>query len=60
MCIRDRDKYYVLLQTDDEVLDYTMAAERYDGARLTIEQGGNHSFEGFENHLASIMDFLGV
>lgn len=50
--------YKVLLQTGDETLDYTVAQAKYQGANLTVEQGGNHSFIGFEAHLPAIFAFL--
>ena len=50
--------YWVLLQTGDEVLDYHQAETRYAGCPLTIEQGGDHSFQGYEQHLPAIIDFL--
>lgn len=53
-----RDRYWVLLQTEDEVLDYRQAEARYDGCRMTIEQGGDHSFQHFERFLPDIFDFL--
>ncbi len=52
--------YWVLLQTGDEVLDYRLAESRYSGCRMTIEQGGDHSFQHFERHLPAIIEFLGL
>lgn len=52
------DNYMVLLQTLDETLDYRQAEEKYQGAKLIIEEGGNHSFVNYENHLPDIADFL--
>ena len=50
--------YWVLLQTADETLDYRQAQQKYVGAKLTIEQGGDHSFQGYERFLADIFQFL--
>ncbi|WP_100643768.1 YqiA/YcfP family alpha/beta fold hydrolase [Alteromonas facilis] len=50
--------YKVLLQTGDETLDYRLAQERYQGADMVIEEGGNHSFVDFAQHLPSIFAFL--
>lgn len=52
------NNYWVLLQTGDETLDYRQAAEKYAAARLLIEEGGNHTFEGYEQWLPSIVEFL--
>lgn len=50
--------YKVLLQTGDETLDYRQAEQKYSGASLTIEPGGDHSFQGYERHLNGIFNFL--
>ena len=51
-------RYYVLLQTGDETLDYQQAVEHYKDASMCIEQGGDHSFTGYEDHLDDIVRFL--
>ena len=51
-------RFKVLLQKGDETLDYRLAEERYREAHLEIEEGGNHSFVGYEAHLPSIVSFL--
>lgn len=56
--ITEPEQFKVLLQTGDEVLDYRLAEEKYEGSVLTIEDGGDHSFVHYEDHLSSIMDFL--
>ncbi|MDO6839979.1 YqiA/YcfP family alpha/beta fold hydrolase [Paraglaciecola chathamensis] len=50
--------YWVLLQTADETLDYRQAEKKYMGAKLTIEEGGDHSFQGYERFLKDIFQFL--
>lgn len=50
--------YCVLLQTGDETLDYREATDKYVDATLIVEQGGDHSFQGYENHLPVIFEFL--
>jgi len=54
------DRYWVMLQTGDEVLDYRMAEERYSGAKMLIEKGGDHGFTDFESHIESIMGFFSI
>ena len=51
------DNFWVLLQTGDEVLDYTRAEEKYKDCRVTIESGGDHSFQGYERFLPEIYNF---
>ncbi len=47
----------VLLQTDDEVLDYKIAAEIYKEYLVIIEEGGNHRFENLDDYLGRIENF---
>jgi predicted esterase YcpF (UPF0227 family) len=56
--IKKPENIWVLLQTGDEVLDYQQAEEKYAQCALTIEQGGDHSFQHYERHLPAIIDFL--
>ena len=53
-------KFFVLLQKGDELLDYSDAAKKYEGAKLIIEEGGSHSFNGIKRHFKSIKDFFAV
>jgi predicted esterase YcpF (UPF0227 family) len=52
------ENYWVLLQTGDETLDYRHAAEKYQGCLQTIEQGGDHSFTGFERYFEQSLTFF--
>jgi len=56
--IKSPQAYKVLLQTNDETLDYRLAETKYAGANICVEQGGNHSFVDYKNHLPSIFAFL--
>lgn len=58
LVIRQSHNYMVLLQTADEILDYRDAQTRYQGARFVIEEGGDHSFMHYEQHLPDIYEFL--
>jgi predicted esterase YcpF (UPF0227 family) len=49
--------YLLLLQKGDEVLDYTKALHNYEGASLSLEEGGNHRFENLHDHLDMIRRF---
>jgi len=51
------ERYLLMVQTGDEVLDYRDAVQYYAGARHLIETGGDHGFAGFERHLSTILDF---
>lgn len=56
--LNDPEKYWLLAQMGDEVLDYREAVAYYAGSKQTIEAGGDHSFQGFERYLPDIMNFL--
>lgn len=56
--LKNPERYWVLLQTADEVLDYRQAEKYYTGCRQHIEQGGDHSFVDFDKHLPAIMQFF--
>jgi hypothetical protein len=51
------ERYLLLAQTGDEVLDYRDAVAYYAGARQIVEQGGDHGFAGFERHFQTLLDF---
>lgn len=52
------ENYFVMVQTDDEVLDYRLAVNRYAGSRVLVEEGGDHGFQGFERHIPDAIEFL--
>ena len=58
--ITQPERYLVKLQTGDETLDYRLAADKYAGCHLQIEDGGDHSFINFEQHIDSLLDFCGI
>jgi len=52
------ERYWLLAQKGDETLDYRLAAEKYRACRVLIEEGGDHSFQGYEEKLPEILNFL--
>lgn len=50
--------FFVLLQTGDDVLDYRDAEQKYCDGKVIVEQGGDHSFQGYERYLPEMYDFL--
>lgn len=54
------ERYWLLAETGDEVLDYRHAVAKYPGARQTVLPGGDHSFTRYDDYLAEIVAFAGV
>jgi len=57
---QQKNNYLVMVQTGDEVLDYQQAVDKFQHCRLIKEQGGDHSFIGFDEKLPIIADFLQI
>lgn len=58
--ITEPERYFVLLQTGDETLDYREAEMKYKDAECIIEQGGDHSFVDLERFIPKIMRFCNI
>jgi predicted esterase YcpF (UPF0227 family) len=56
----DPERYLLLLETGDEVLDYREAVRKYEGARMVIREGGDHMLQSFPEHLPRILAFAGI
>ncbi len=54
----EKNNYLVMVQTGDEVLDYQQAVDKFTHCRLLVQQGGDHSFIGFERKLPDIAAFF--
>ncbi|MCW9012467.1 MAG: alpha/beta fold hydrolase [Gammaproteobacteria bacterium] len=54
------DRYLLMLQTGDEVLDYKRAIEKYAAVPSIVEEGGSHAFMGFDRHLQTVLAFCGI
>jgi predicted esterase YcpF (UPF0227 family) len=50
-------RYLLIVETGDEVLDYRKAVARYAGAEQVVVPGGDHSLQSFPQHLARILEF---
>ena len=58
--ITSPDRYLLMLQTGDEVLDYKQAIEKYAAVPSIVEEGGGHEFMGFDRHLETVLAFCGI
>ncbi|MSQ21080.1 MAG: esterase [Betaproteobacteria bacterium] len=53
-------RYFLLVETGDEVLDYSEAVARYAGARQVVVAGGDHTLRCFGSQLPAILAFCGL
>lgn len=51
------ERFLVLLQSGDEVLDHRHALVFYAGSRIVVQEGGSHAFEDFAGVLPDIQAF---
>lgn len=56
----DAERFCVWLQTGDETLNYCLAEQYYEGCSVHIEQGGDHGFQRFAEHLPALFAFVGL
>ncbi|MDR2624774.1 MAG: esterase [Zoogloeaceae bacterium] len=54
------ERYLLLLETGDEVLDCRRTQAHYAGARQQVCAGGNHSFTRFVEFIPQILEFAGL
>ena len=54
------ERYLLLVETGDEVLDYRAAVKRYRGARQVVVQGGDHTLASFPAQIPLILEFAGM
>jgi len=54
------ERYLLLVETGDEVLDYRLAVRKYAGAKQVVVQGGDHSLASFPEHVPLILAFAGM
>jgi len=53
-----QEDFMLLVQKGDETLDFQESVDKFLNARVIVEEGGNHSFEGIERHFDDIATFL--
>lgn len=53
-------RYLLLVETGDEVLDYRQSVRKYAGARQIVIEGGDHSLMSFPQHIPMILEFAGL
>jgi len=53
-----KEKFMLLLQKGDELLDYNEAVNFYDGTCQIVEDGGSHSFNGIKRYFEMIQGYF--
>lgn len=56
--VHNPTRFLLLLQTDDEVLDYQQALNKFSGSPKIIRTGGGHLFSDFESVIPDILSFI--
>ena len=51
-------RYFAVIATGDEVLDWREMSGRYRGSHLRIVEGSDHALSDFDKHLPHLLDFL--
>jgi len=54
------ERYLLLVDQGDELLDWRQAVERYAGCRQLVFAGGDHSFPRFAECVPQILEFAGL
>lgn len=54
------ERYLLLVQTGDEILDYRFAVRFYAGAWQFVQGGGDHGFRDFESQIPAVLRFAGA
>jgi predicted esterase YcpF (UPF0227 family) len=54
------DRYFLLMRSGDELLDWREAVARYAGAWQCVLGGGNHGWEDFDDEIPSVLRFAGI
>lgn len=59
-CITRPQRYLLLAQAGDELLDYRQAVAFYAGAWQFIEGGGDHAYQNFAERIPLLLRFAGI
>ena len=54
------ERFLLIVESGDEVLDYRLAVDKYAGAEQIVIEGGDHSLQSFPRHIPRILRFAGM
>jgi predicted esterase YcpF (UPF0227 family) len=58
--LRRMDRYFLLMRSGDELIDWRDAVARYAGAWQYVLGGGNHGWEDIDDEIPSVLRFAGA
>ncbi|HKO87030.1 MAG TPA: YqiA/YcfP family alpha/beta fold hydrolase [Burkholderiales bacterium] len=58
--VTEPQRFLLIVETGDEVLDYRLAVSKYAGAEQIVVSGGDHSLQSFPAHIPRILQFAGL
>jgi len=56
--IKNPERFLLLLQTDDDVIDYKIALNAFPNSLHIIRTGGGHSYTDFSEVMSDVMKFI--
>jgi hypothetical protein len=54
------DRYFLMMRSGDELIDWRGAVARFAGAWQYVLGGGNHGWEDIDDEIPSVLQFAGV
>ena len=58
--LTEPDRYLAVIATGDEVLSWREMRARYAACRQRIIEGSDHALSDFDEHLPTVLEFLGL
>lgn len=58
--ITQPERYFLIAATGDAVIDYRTMVAKYQGARQTVIEGGDHELSDFAQHVDEVLSFCGI
>jgi len=57
---QNESNFMLFSQKGDELLDYKEAVDKFQDAKIVLEDGGSHSFDGIQRHFELIRTFFAI
>ncbi len=56
--ISKQENFFLLLQKDDDILDFNEALQKFPKSKQVVEEGGSHGFDGIDRYTKNVLDFF--